>query len=96
VLFVIGIVIAVNIIRFNFSDFTPLALFALLTGIGFIVAGYGLWVMKKWGAILAIILSCLKLIQIILYSTLSIYTPGGIIIYAGIILLAIQEWRKLK
>ncbi|HUV80355.1 MAG TPA: hypothetical protein VMW40_05990 [Candidatus Bathyarchaeia archaeon] len=96
VLFVVGAVIAVNIILFNFSDFTPLAIFALLTGIGFIVAGYGLWVMKRWGAILAIILSGFNLIQILIYTTLSIYTPGGIIIYAGIILLAIQEWRKLK
>jgi len=96
VLFIIGVVIAVNIIRFNYPDFTPLAIFALLTGIGFIVAGYGLWVMKQWGAILAIILSCLKLIQILLYTTLSVYTPGGIIIYGGVILLATQEWRKLK
>ncbi len=62
VLFVVGAVIAVNAIGFDFSDFTHLAIFALLTGIGFIVAGYGLWIMKKWGAILAIILSCLKLI----------------------------------
>jgi len=96
VLFVVGVVITVNILRFNYPDFTPLASFALLTGIVFIVAGYGLWIMKQWGAILAIILSCLKLIQILLYTTLSVYTPGGIIIYGGIILLAVQEWRKLK
>ena len=96
VLFIVGAVILVNIIRFNFPDFTPLALFALATGIGFIVACYGLWILKQWGAILAIILSCLKSIQITLYTTLSVYTPGGIVIYGGIILLAIQEWRKLK
>lgn len=96
VLFIIGVVIAVTIIRFNYPDFTLLAIFALLTGIGFIVAGYGLWVMKRWGAILAIILGCLKLIQILFYTTLSVYTPGGIIIYGWVILLAIQEWRKLK
>jgi len=96
VLFIIGVVIAVTIIQFNYPDFTPLAIFALLTGIGFIDAGYGLWIMKKWGAILAIIISCLKLIQITLYTTINMYTPGGIIIYAGIILLAIQEWWKLK
>ncbi|MEA2075623.1 MAG: hypothetical protein U9O85_07830 [Euryarchaeota archaeon] len=95
VLFVVGVVIAVNIIQYNYPDFTPLAIFALLTGIGFIVAGYGLWIMKKWGAVLAIILSCLKLIQMLLYTTLSVYMPGGIIIYGGIILLAIQEWKKL-
>ena len=96
VLFIVGAVITVNIIRFNYPDFTPLASFALLTGIGFIAAGYGLWILKQWGALLAIILSCLKLIQITLYTTLSVYTPGGIIIYGGIILLATQEWRKLK
>ena len=96
VLFVVGVVILVNVIRFNYHDFWPLALFALATGIGFLVAGYGLWILKKWGAVLAIILSCLKLIQIIFYAGLSVYTPGGIIIYGGIILLAIQEWRKLK
>jgi len=89
-------VIAINIIRFNYPDFTPLALFALLTGIGFIVAGYGLWLMKHWGAVLAIILSCLKLVQILVYTILSVYTPGGIVIYSGIILLAVQEWKKLK
>jgi len=90
------VVIAINIIRFNYPDFTPLALFALLTGIGFIVAGYGLWLMKHWGAVLAIILSCLKLVQILVYTILSVYTPGGIVIYSGIILLAVQEWKKLK
>lgn len=96
VLLVVGVVITVNVIRFNYTDFTPLAFFALLTGIGFIVAGYGLWVQKKWGAVLAIIISCLKLVQIIIYAGLSVYTPGGIIIYGGIILLALQDWRKLK
>ncbi len=40
VLFVVGIYITVTIIRFNFPDFTPLAIFVLSTGIGFIVAGY--------------------------------------------------------
>jgi len=64
VLFVIGVLITVNTIRYNIPDFTPLAIFALLTGIGFIAAGYRFWEMKKWGAILAVILSCLKLIQI--------------------------------
>jgi len=96
VLFIVGAVITVNILRFNYPDFTPLTIFALATGIGFIAAGYGLWVMKKWGAILAIILSCLKMVQILVYTTLSVYTPGGIIIYGGIILLAIQDWKKLK
>ena len=96
VLFVLGALIAVNIIRFNYSDFTRLALFAFLTGIGFIVAGYGLWHMKQWGAILAIILSCVKLTQITLYTSVNVYTPGGIIMYGGIMLLAIHEWRYLK
>jgi len=86
----------VNILWFNYHDFTPLALFAFLTGIGFIVAGYGLWLLKKWGAILATIISCLKIIQIILYTTVSVYTPAGVTIYGGIILLVLQEWRKLK
>jgi len=56
VLFVVGIVIALNIIRFNYPDFTPDAIFALLIGISFFIAGYGLGIMKKWGAILGIIL----------------------------------------
>ncbi|MBN1761975.1 MAG: hypothetical protein JW878_02685 [Methanomicrobia archaeon] len=88
--------ITVNILRFNYHDFTPLALFALLTGIGFIVAGYGLWELKYWGALLAGIISCLKIIQILLYTTLSVYTPAGIIFYGGIIMLVLQERRKLK
>lgn len=96
VLFVVGAVITVNIIRFNYPDFRPLAIFALATGIGFIAAGYGLWILKKWGAVLAIILSCLKLVQIIFYAGLSVYTPGGIVIYGGIILLTVSEWKKLK
>jgi hypothetical protein len=50
VLFVVGMVITVNIIRFNYPEFRPLAIFALATGIGFLAAGYGLWIMKKWGA----------------------------------------------
>ena len=96
VLFVVGVVITVNIIQFNYHDFTPLALFALLTGIGFIVTGYGLWVLKQWGVVLAIIISCLKIIQIIIYTTVSVYTPAGVIIYGGIIVLALQERKKLK
>jgi len=51
VLFIVGAVITVNIIRFNYPDFTPLALFALLTGIGFIAAGYGLWIMKNFSGV---------------------------------------------
>ena len=51
VLFVVGIVIAVNVIQYNFSDFTPLAIFALLTGIGFIAAGYGLLIMKNFSGV---------------------------------------------
>ncbi|HUV03102.1 MAG TPA: hypothetical protein VMW67_06665 [Desulfobacteria bacterium] len=96
VLFVVGVVITVNIIRFNYPEFRPLALFALATGIGFLAAGYGLWLLKKWGAILAVIISCLKLVQIIVYAGLSVYTPGGIIIYGGIMLLAISDWKRLK
>jgi uncharacterized membrane protein (DUF2068 family) len=96
VLFVVGALIAVNIFRFNYSDLTKLALFAFLTGIGFIVAGYGLWHMKQWGAVLAIILSCLKISQITLYTSVNVYTPASVIIYGGIILLAIHEWRSLK
>ena len=96
VLFAVGALIAVNIIRFNYSDFTRVALFAFLTGIGFISAGYGLWHMKQWGAVLAIVLSCLKMSQILLYTSLNAYTPASIIIYGGIILLAIHEWRGLK
>jgi len=104
VLFVVGIVIALNIIRFNFPDFTPEAIFALLIGVCFIIAGYGLWVMKKWGAILGIILCCLKLVQIQIdfYSRaffFNIPTPTLIafIVYTGIILLvSFQGWKKLK
>ena len=96
VLFIVGAVITVNVIRFNYPEFKPLVLFALATGIGFLAAGYGLWLLKKWGAVLAIIISCLKLVQILFYTSLSVYTPGGIVIYSGIILLAVQEWRKLK
>lgn len=95
VLFVVGALIVVNIIRFNYSDLTKPALFALLTGIGFISAGYGLWHMKQGGAILAIIISCLKITQILVYTTLNVYTPASVIIYSGIILLAIREWRYL-
>ncbi|HUV03267.1 MAG TPA: hypothetical protein VMW67_07530 [Desulfobacteria bacterium] len=96
VLFVVGLMITVNILRFNYHDFTPLPFFALLTGIGFIVAGYGLWEMKHWGALLAIIISCLKIIQMLLYTTLNVYTPAGIILYGWIIMLVLQKWRKLK
>jgi hypothetical protein len=96
VLFVVGAVITVNVIRFNYPEFRPLAIFALATGIGFIAAGYGLWLLKKWGAVLAIILSCLKLVQIIVYAGLSVYTPGGLIIYGGIMLLAVLDWKRLK
>ncbi len=100
VLFVLGIVITVNIVQFNFPDFTPEAIFALLIGIGFIVAGYGLWVMKKWGAILGIALCCLKLVQIGVHLTsftLTIHTLIAFIIYAGIILLiSSQGMNKLK
>ena len=95
-LFVVGAVITVNAIRFNYPDFKPLALFALATGIGFLVSGYGLWIMKKWGAVLAIILSGLKLIQLLVFAGLSVYTPGGIVIYGGIILLAVLDWKRLK
>jgi|GEM_PF-4351576 len=52
--------------------------------------------MKQWGAILAIIISCLKMSQILLYTTVNVYTPASIIMYGGIILLAIHEWRGLK
>jgi hypothetical protein len=96
VLFVVGAVITVNIIRFNYSEFRPLVIFALATGIGFLAAGYGLWVLKKWGAVLAIILSCLKFVQIIVYAGLSVYTLGGPIIYGGIMLLTISDWKRLK
>jgi uncharacterized RDD family membrane protein YckC len=102
VLFVVGIVIALNIIRFNFPDFTPEAIFALLIGVGFIIAGYGLWVMKKWGAILGIILCCLKLVQIQIdfYSIASFFDTSTLIafiVYTGIILLvSFQGWKKLK
>jgi hypothetical protein len=96
VLFVVGMVITVNIIRFNYPEFRPLAIFALATGIGFIAAGYGLWLLKRWGAVLAIIISCLKLVQIIFYAGLSVYTPGGIVIYGGIMLLAVLDWKRLK
>jgi len=51
VLFIAGVVIAVNIIQFNYPDFTPLASFALLTGIGFIVACYGLWILKNFSGV---------------------------------------------
>ena len=95
-LFIVGAVITVNVIRFNYPEFRPLALFALATGIGFLVAGYGLWILKTWGAVLAVILSCLKLIQILVYTTLNVYTPGGIVIYGGIILLAVSDWKKLE
>lgn len=96
VLFVIGVVITVNIIRFNFPNFSPLAIFALLTGIGFIFAGWGIWEMKKWGAILGIILCILKLIQIGFYSgEFNIYTPLGFIIYGGLILIILHNWEKL-
>lgn len=100
VLFVLGIVITVNIIRFNFPDFTLAAVFALLIGIGFIIAGYGLWIMKKWGAILGITLCCLKLVQIGVHLTpftLNIHTIIAFIIYTGIILLiSSQGMDKLK
>ena len=96
VLFVVGMVITVNIIRFNYPDFKPLAIFALATGIGFLAAGYGFWLLKKWGAVLAIIISCLKIIQIIFCAGLSVYTPGGLIIYGGIMLLTVSEWKRLK
>ena len=100
VLFVVGIVITLNIIRFNYPDFTPEVIFALLIGIGFIIAGYGLWIMKKWGAILAIILCCLKLVQIDFYSIDSFFdthTLIAFIVYTGIILLvSSQDWKKLK
>jgi hypothetical protein len=56
----------------------------------------GLWHMKQWGAILAIIISCVKISQITLYTSVNIYTPGSIIIYGGIIMLVIHEWRSLK
>jgi len=100
VLFVLGIVIAVNIIRFNFPVFTPEAIFALLIGIGFIAAGYGLWIRKKWGAILGITLCCLKLVQMGVHLTPSnfdIHTLIAFIIYTGIILLISSQGRnKLK
>ncbi len=34
-LFVLGALITVNIIRFNYPDFTALAAFSLLVGVGF-------------------------------------------------------------
>jgi len=97
-LFILGAIITINIVRFNSPNFTPLAIFALLTGIGFIVAGYGLWIMKKWGAIIGIVLCVLKLIQIGFYSgPFNIYTPISFIIYIGIILIIIlQDWKNLQ
>ena len=103
VLFVIGTVSTINTIRFNFPDFSALAICVLLTGIGFIVAGYGLWVLKKWGAILAIILCIVKLIQIG-YRAYSMGSTFNILSLAPFIFVFIAlpltiyfyEWNKLE
>ena len=100
VFYVVGMVIALNILRFNYPDFTSEAFFALLIGLGFLIAGYELWLSKKWGAIFGIILCCLKLAQIDVYPIASLFdTPTLIafIAYTGIILLvSSQDWKKLK
>jgi len=100
VFYVVGIVIALNILSFNYPDCTSEAVFALLIGLGFLIAGYGLWLSKKWGAFFGIILCCLKLAQIDVYSIASLFdTPTLIafIAYTGIILLVSSlEWKKLE
>ena len=103
VLFVIGTVSTLNTIRFNFPDFSVLAIFCLLIGIGFIIAGYGLWVMKKWGAILAVILCIVKLIQIgyraySMDSTVNILASAPFVFVFIALLLTIYfyEWNKLE
>jgi len=97
-LFVIGIVIVLKALRFNFPDLV-LNVIALLIGIGFIIASYGLWIMKKWGAILGLILCSLELVQIS-FSGLISFNPSTLIsfiAYAGVILLiSFQGWKKLK
>ena len=103
VLFVIGAVSTINIIRFNFPDFSALAIFCLLIGIGFIVAGYGLWVLKRWGAILAVILCIVKLIQIgyHAYSMDSTFNtlasaPFVFVFIALLLTIYFYEWNKLE
>lgn len=100
VLVVLGMVMVVNILRDTVPDVTPAALFALLIGIGFIIAGYGLWVTKKWGAILGITLCCLKLAQLEYYSGEFFFnrpTLTAFAAYTGIILfISAHGWGKLK
>ena len=103
ILFVIGAVSTINTIRFNFPDFTALAIFCLLIGIGFIIAGYGLWVVKKWGAILAVILCIVKLIQLgyRAYSMGSCFNilflgPFIFVFIALPLTIYFYEWNKLE
>ena len=100
VLVVLGMVITLNILRDTIPDVTSAALFALLLGIGFIVAGYGLWRAKKWGAILGIILCCFKLTQFEYYSGAFFFnrpTMTVFVTYTCIILfISAHGWGKLK
>jgi hypothetical protein len=100
VFYVVGIVIALNILRFNYPDFTPEAVFALLTGVGFLIAGYGLWLSKKWGAIFGIVLCCLKLVQLDVYSLASLFDTPALIAFIAytviILLVSSMDWKKLN
>ena len=96
-LFVFGTVITIisSVITFNIS--TPLAILGLLTGIGFIVAGYGLWTIKKWGAILGIALCCLIILMkigfAIQFRAINFF---GFIVYIAVLLIIVREWKNLK